>query len=57
MIMNFSNRDLCDLLDEELADIYCQYIDTASTALVNGFIDECARRGLSLTDLEDHCSK
>lgn len=47
---------LQDCTDEELATIYCQYIDNYTISLMNGLMEECHRRGLSLTDLEEHCS-
>lgn len=47
---------LQDCTEEELATIYCQYIDNYTVSLMNGLMEEVSRRGLSLTDLEDYCS-
>jgi len=47
---------LQDCTDEELALIYCRYIDCYTLSLMNGLMEEVNRRGLALTDLEDYCS-
>ena len=49
-------RELWTYTDEELAELYCVYMDTATNTLINGFMEEAHKRGLSLTDLEDYCS-
>ena len=47
---------LQDMTEAELAACYCQYMDDLSLALLEGFMEEVYRRGLSLIDLEDYCS-
>jgi len=47
---------LSDCTKEELALIYCQYIDDYTLSLMNGLMEEVHRRGLALTDLEDYCT-
>ena len=41
---------------EELGEAYCLYADSYTITLMNGFMEEVFRRGISLTDLEDYCS-
>lgn len=38
--------------DLQLAEIYLQYIDSYTLALMDGLMAEMQRRGLELTDLE-----
>lgn len=45
---------LQDLSIEELALIYQNYLDVSALPLMNGLVVECYRRGITLTDLEDH---
>ena len=47
---------LQDMTEAELAACYCEYMDDLSLALLEGFMEEVYRRGLSLIDLEDYCS-
>jgi len=43
---------LQDLSDEDLADLYVQYIDGTGTAWFSEIFWECNRRGLTLDELE-----
>ena len=43
---------LQDLSDEDLADLYIQYIERTNTAWFSEIFWEANRRGLSLDDLE-----
>ena len=47
---------LHSMTEAELAACYCEYMDDLSLALLEGFMEEVHRRGLSLIDLEDYCS-
>ena len=47
---------LSGMTEAELAACYCEYMDDLSLALLEGFMEEVYRRGLSLIDLEDYCS-
>lgn len=47
---------LSDMTEAELAACYCEYMDDLSVALLEGFMEEVYRRGLTLIDLEDYCS-
>ena len=44
---------LQDLTDHGLALLYGDYLDDYTAPLLNGFIAEANRRGLTLNDLED----
>ena len=44
---------LQDLSDEDLADLYIQYIERTNTAWFSEIFWEANRRGLSLDDLEE----
>ena len=48
-------NSLSDLTNEELAQAYCAYMDDLNITLLEGFMEEVYRRGISLTDLEDYC--